>query len=47
MDSDDKMIGTLSATIDAYFEEVDPEVFETEDLAYALLRAMKRDNLVP
>lgn len=47
MDTDDKMIDTLSTTIDAFFEEVDPESFETEDLAHTLLRAMKRDGLAP
>ncbi|MGC5531596.1 hypothetical protein [Streptomyces sp. SR-10] len=44
MDNDDKMIETLSTTIDTFFEEVDPEGFETEDLAHSLLRAMKRDG---
>ncbi|GGY89009.1 hypothetical protein [Streptomyces nitrosporeus] len=46
MDSEDQMIDTLSTTIDAFFREVDPENFETEDLAYSLLRAMRRDGHV-
>lgn len=47
MDNYDKMIDTLSTTIDAFFEEVNPDDFETEDLAHTLLRVMKRDGLVP
>lgn len=29
-------------SIDRFFEEVDPDHFESEDLAWTLVRAMKR-----
>ncbi|CAL9671646.1 hypothetical protein [Streptomyces sp. enrichment culture] len=38
---DEKTVDVLVETIDRFFEEVDPDDFESEDLAWALVRAMK------
>lgn len=39
---DEKTVAVLVETIDRFFEEVDPDDFESEDLAWTLVRAMKR-----
>lgn len=46
MDNEDPMIETLSETIDQFFDEVDPEDFETEDLAHTIARALKRAGYI-
>ncbi|NUR01310.1 MAG: hypothetical protein HOY79_33740 [Streptomyces sp.] len=42
----ERAIEVLCDTIDAFFEEVDPDNFETEDLAHTLLRELERAKLI-
>lgn len=42
---DEKTVAVLVKTIDQFFEEVDPDDFESEDLAWTLVRAMKRASV--
>ena len=39
---DENTVAVLVEAIDQFFEEVDPYEFESEDLALALVRAMKK-----
>ncbi|MFF9345320.1 hypothetical protein ACF1CG_36875 [Streptomyces sp. NPDC014773] len=41
-DQDEQTAAILAEAIDRFFEEVDADDFESEDLAWALIRAMKR-----
>ncbi|MFD9301073.1 hypothetical protein ACFWB1_39290 [Streptomyces goshikiensis] len=38
---DDQTVAVLTETIDQFFAEVDPDEWESEDLALALVRALK------
>ncbi|MFJ4493168.1 hypothetical protein [Streptomyces diastaticus] len=38
---DDQTVAVLTETIDQFFAEVDPYEFDSEDLALALVRALK------
>ncbi|MGW2599530.1 hypothetical protein [Streptomyces klenkii] len=40
--TDDDQAEVIAATIDAFFEEVDVEAFESDDLAWAIVRALKK-----
>ncbi|MGW1839619.1 hypothetical protein [Streptomyces sp. NPDC002067] len=44
---DEQVIGLLTGTIDAYFDEVGPDRVRPEDLAEILLRALKRGGVLP
>jgi hypothetical protein len=37
------MAETISAAVDAFFAEVESDDFETEDLAWCIVRALKRE----
>ncbi|MET9804908.1 hypothetical protein [Streptomyces sp. NPDC006368] len=41
-EQDEKTVDVLVEAIDRFFREVDPDEFESEDLAWSLLRALKR-----
>ncbi|MFD8242392.1 hypothetical protein ACFV3P_24915 [Streptomyces albidoflavus] len=41
-EQDEQTVAVLVETIDQFFDEVDPDSFESEDLALALVRALKR-----
>lgn len=38
----DALADILRSTLDAYFEEVDPEEADTDDMAWTLVRAIER-----
>ncbi|MFF6888584.1 hypothetical protein ACFY9F_36015 [Streptomyces sp. NPDC012421] len=38
---DEETAAILSEAIDRFFEEVDPDSFESDDLAWTLVRALK------
>ncbi|MEU3756396.1 hypothetical protein AB0H17_27155 [Streptomyces olivoreticuli] len=40
--TDDDQVDVIAAAIDTYFEEVDVETFETDDLAWTIMRALKQ-----
>ncbi len=40
--TDDEQAEVVSATIDQFFEEVDIDDFDSDDLAWAIIRALKQ-----